>query len=276
VIARAAMVARYTLVEQRRRRLLLAFIVIEVLLAAGIGIAPYVIGAAATGEERALVLLSTLTGTLAPAIVICAVAAGMTIIRQDVDSGALTAILAKPLPRAAYAAGKLAAALALLAIVDAVFTACCAILLVLDGGGHFGALALYLAAQAANSALVMIVVMILTVSWSSVVAALVSLALLFVDSIVATLHAAMQGGAIRSPAWRPLVDVAYTLLPRGLETNLAREIVDASARLHPGAPTALPPGGVPAASSMGDIVAWAVWLTALCVALGLAVRRKQI
>ena len=276
MIARAALVAAYTLVELRRRLLLLAFVVIEVLLVAGIGIAPLVVAPGSTGEARALFLLSVLSGTLGPALFICAIALGMTIIRQDVDSGALAAILAKPLSRSGYAAGKLLAAIATLAFVDGLFTAGCAILLALDGGGHVGILAVDLAATAANAALVMVVVMILTVHWTGVLAALVGIAVLFVESIVATLHTAVQGGTITSSFWRPVVQIAYGALPRALEGDLAHDILQTSLRLHPGARPTLPPGGLPAASGMGDVVAWAVWLTALCVALGLAVRRKQV
>jgi ABC-type transport system involved in multi-copper enzyme maturation permease subunit len=276
VIARATMVARYTLVEQRRRRLLLAFVVIEVLLAAGIGIAPFVIGAGSTGEERALFLLSALGGVVSPALFIFAIAVGMTILRHDVDSGALAAILAKPLSRTGYASGKLLAAAALLGLVGVVFAASCAVLLALDGGGHVGVFAVYLVVNAANAALVMVLVMILSVYASGVLAALGGIGLVFVLSIVSTLHTAEQGGMIRSELWRAVVDVAYGVLPRALTSNLERDIVQTSLRLHPNAQPAFPPGSVPGPSSMGDIVAWAVWVTALCVALGLAVRRKQI
>ena len=42
-------------------------------------------------------------------------AIGMTVINHDLDSGAIVAILAKPVTRLGYAVGKLAAALFLLA-----------------------------------------------------------------------------------------------------------------------------------------------------------------
>src|ERR1700730_4576709 len=106
--ARAGAVAIYTPLELSGRRLLALFLVLEGLLVAGIGIAP-VVGRTRAGEESALFVLSTLSGVAGGALLICAAGVGMTVIRNDVDSGAIVSILAKPVSRLAHAGGQGAA-----------------------------------------------------------------------------------------------------------------------------------------------------------------------
>src|SRR5437879_9680278 len=116
-MAHAATVAMYTLLELSRRRLLLVFLVLEGVLVIGVGLSPIVLRAA-PGEDSTLVILSTLSGVAGGALLVCAIGAGMTVIRNDVDSGAIAAILARPVSRLAYASGKLSAASLLLVAID--------------------------------------------------------------------------------------------------------------------------------------------------------------
>jgi ABC-type transport system involved in multi-copper enzyme maturation permease subunit len=133
---RAAAVAMFTLLELRRRRLLALFVVLEGLIVAVLGIAPLVVPGTPTGEERSLMVLSILSGVAGGALLVGAIGLGLMVIRNDLDSGAIAAILAKPVSRLAYAAGKLAAAAALLVAFDGLFAIATIGLLALDGGGH--------------------------------------------------------------------------------------------------------------------------------------------
>lgn len=269
-------VTRYTLVELTRRRILLLFLVLELLLAAGLGMAPFVIPGAATGEERSVVLLSLLSGLVGPALFVCAIALGATVIRHDLDSGAIVAILAKPLSRLGYAGGKLAAAAGILVLVDVVFAALCTGLVAIGGGGHVGVLLSFFAVEVANAALLMVLIMVLTVRWSTATAAVVGVAVLLVDSVVSALHSYVQSGLIAGRLWRPVIEVGYWLLPHALTSDLEREVVRASIRLHPETRPPVPLVGVPGPSTPGDVAFWFAYLAVLVAVLCLALRRKQV
>src|SRR5439155_14855852 len=137
--------------------------VLEAVLVAGIGIAPLVVEGTSTGEERAVFVLSTLSGVAGGALLVCAIGVGMTVIRNDLDSGAIAAILAKPVSRLGYAGGKLAAAALLLLTVDALFAVATVGLLALNGGSHMAVVPGFFAVQVANAVIWMVLLMALTV-----------------------------------------------------------------------------------------------------------------
>jgi len=279
---RALAVAMYTVLELSRRRLLLVFVLIGLLLTAGLGIAPLVIPGAPTGESRVLFLLNALSGTVALAVEICAFAVGMTVINHDLDSGAIVAILAKPVSRLAYAAGKLGAATLLLLLLVAIFAAGTLGLIAINGGGHTEVLLWFFAATAANVVLLMVLVMILTVYINNIVAAVIVFIFSFVQGIVLQLHTLVQNRVIENARGGAAINVAYWVFPHQLVSNLPREIITLSLRNRPAPPR--PPGartfdvlsGVPGASSTGEIAFWFAYLALLCALLYLALRRKQV
>lgn len=273
--ARAATVARYTLVELSRRRLLLVFLVIEGVLVIGVGLSPTVLRAA-PGEDSALVVLSTLSGVAGGAILLCAIGAGMTVIRNDVDSGAIAAILARPVSRFAYAGGKLAAASLLLIAVALLLGLATVGLLVLNGGSHLALVPVFFAVQAANAVIWMVIVMALTVYLHNVLAAVIGVGVLFLQSAFAELHTLVQSHVVHTRVWATLSETGYWLLPHPLTSNLEREVVQSSLRLHPQTHPALPLSAVPSASGLGDVAAWLAYLVIVCALLYLALRRKQV
>jgi ABC-type transport system involved in multi-copper enzyme maturation permease subunit len=274
--AGAATVASYTLLELSRRRLLVLFLVLEGMLVVGLGVAPLVVQGTPTGEERGLFVLSVLSGVASPALLVCAIGVGMTVIRNDLDSGAIAAILAKPVSRLAYAAGKVSAAALLLLVVAALFAVATTGLMALHGGGHVWVVPSFFAAQAANAAVWMVLVMLLTVYGQNVVAAVVAIAVMFLQVVFGELHTLIQSHVITARPWITLSETGYWLLPRPLASDLEREVVQASLRLHPGSRPAVPLAAVPGASTAGDVLVWLAYLAAACALLYLALRRKQV
>lgn len=274
--APASAVAMYTLVELSRRRLLVLFVLLECMLLAGLGIAPLVVHVAPTADERSLVVLSALSGTIGPALVVCAIGVGMTAVRNDLDSGAIVAILAKPVSRLGYAGGKLAAAVVMLIALGGLFAAGSETLLALNGGRYLAVAGLFFAVLIANALIWMVVVMVLTVHLHNVVAAVLALAMLFLQGVFGELHTLVQSSVITNRGWMVLGEAGYWLLPRPLATNLEREVAESSMRLHSGNRVLVPLTAIPGASSLGDVGVWSVYLAAVCVLLYLTLRRKQV
>jgi len=282
--AKALAVTRYTLLELSRRKVLLIIVLAGVLLVAGLGIAPMVIPGGPVGESRTLFELNALSSIVALAIQLCAFAIGMTIINHDLDSGSIVGILAKPINRVGYAAGKLVGAVALLTLLVVIFAVGTLSLVALNGGGHTAVLLAFFGAALANFLLLMVLVMILTVYLNNVVAAIIVFAFTIVQGIEFQLHTFVEGHFIRDPFWSGVIKVAYWIVPHPLVSNLQREIIETQLRLHP-IPT--PPGGfrgrafdplagVPGASGAGDLLFWAAYFAVLCALLYLALRRKQV
>lgn len=274
--ARAAAVAMFTFLELRRRRLLALFVVLEGLIVAVLGIAPLVVPGTPTGEERSLLVLSILSGVGGGALLVGAIGLGLLVIRNDLDSGAIAAILAKPVSRLAYAVGKLAAASALLVAFDGLFAIATTGLLTLDGGGHEAVVPWFFAILAANALIWMVLVTGLTVYLNNVLAAVVAIAILFLQGVFGELHTLVSTGVITARPWIALSEAGYWVLPRPLASNLEREVVESSLRLHPGTRPVVPLAAIPGASSVGDVVVWFAYLAVLCGLLYVALRRKQV
>src|SRR5260370_26378857 len=114
-------VARYTLIELTRRRLLGVIVAIGVVLTAGIAVAPHVLRQP-TPKDGVIVVLVALGAEVPYAITLCAFVVGMTVINHDLVSGAVVSIFPKPMSRSSYTAGKLMAAVSLLLLIAAIFT----------------------------------------------------------------------------------------------------------------------------------------------------------
>src|SRR6202171_5034197 len=170
----AAAVARYTLVELSRRRILLVFFIIGALGIALIGIGLKVFASAfnsvvITGPngtapdpaklQRAFELsfVNNLIDVLGFFSLLIAFGIGMTVIYHDLDSGAAVSIFSKPVSRAAFTAGKLAAAIVGVLGVEA------RLMMFLFGTGNLGgALWIETVTQVANAVTVMLLVMALS------------------------------------------------------------------------------------------------------------------
>ena len=274
-------VARYTLVEISRRRLLLVFVVVGIVLTVGLGVFPMVVPGFRTDQDKVIFILSVLPGPVALALELCAFGIGMTVINHDVDSGSIVAILAKPLTRLSYTGGKLAAALSVLVMVGAVFTAGSTFATWINAGSEAQLTFWFFAASVANFLLLTVLVMVLTVYLNNIVAAGIVVAFSFIQNFVSGAHADVQGGIITNPAGEAAINFFYWIVPHPLVSNLRREVATLTFINNPP-----PPGlhvtlahqlaSVPSASSSGDVIYWLAYLVALCVILYVAVRRKQV
>jgi ABC-type transport system involved in multi-copper enzyme maturation permease subunit len=275
--ARAMAVARYTLVEMWRRRVVLVFVVIGLVLSAALGIIPLVAPGFHSGEDRSLFLLNSLSRSAALAVEICAFAVGMTVINHDLDSGAIVAIFAKPVSRLAYATGKLGAAVVVLLLVDVIIAAGSMLVVAINGGGHMAVLFWFYAVTAANMLLVMVLVMILTVYLNNIVAAVIVFVFTFVQDFVGSAHAMVVNAVVTNGVLKAVINGFYWVLPHPLASNLQRDIIETEIRLSQiGFRGRSPLDSIPGASGNGDIAYWLAYLAVLCVILYVALRRKQV
>jgi ABC-type transport system involved in multi-copper enzyme maturation permease subunit len=283
----AVAVARYTLTELSRRRLLIVFAAIAGMLTAGLGLAPFILPGITTVDEKTVFVLGGISRVDGLAIELCAFAIGMIVINHDLESGAIVAILAKPVTRLGYAAGKLGAALYLLLLIVGIFTGGSMLVVALDGGGQLDALFSSFAANAANFLLLMVLVMILTVYLNNIVAAAIVVAFSFVQNLISTLHSAVVNNVLTDHIVRAVVSVLYWIVPHPLQGNLDRAI--AIAQYHVNCSTGCPgmrptPAAylahelknIPGASGSGEIVYWLAYLTVACAILYVALRRKKV
>jgi ABC-type transport system involved in multi-copper enzyme maturation permease subunit len=284
----ALAVARYTLLELARRRLILFFVGIAIVFTAGLGLAPLVIPGLTTADEKTVFVLGGITKVDSIAIELCAFAVGMIVINHDLDSGAIVGILAKPITRLGYAAGKLVAALFLLLLLVAVLIAGSMLVAVIDGSDNLDTLFAFFAANAANWMLLMILVMILTVYLNNIVAAAIVVAFSFAQDQISTLHAAVENGVITDRILGGIVNSLYWVVPHPLVSNMGRAIVIAQYNVNcaaNGCPGMKPSPAeylanelarIPGASGGGEIVYWFAYLTVVCALLYVALRRKQV
>lgn len=283
----ALAVARYTLVELSRRRLLGVFVGIGIFLTAGIGIAPLVLPGFRSADDRTIFILGGISRVDGLALELCAFAIGMTVINHDLDSGAIVGILSKPVTRLSYSVGKLAAALFLLFLLGSILTAGSMLAVELNSGGHMEVLFWFFAAGVANMMLLMILVMDLTVYLNNIVAAAIVVTLTFVQNQVSVLYALVQQNVITTPIHEDVVRVFYWLVPHPLVSNLDRDITITQFNLNcatgcagmqpdPAAYLAQELSRIPGATGNGDIVYWFAYLAVACGILYLALRRKQV
>src|ERR1700693_3295257 len=150
-------VARYTLIELTRRRILLVVFIIGALGIAAIGIGLKVFSSTFTsgafgppGSEAPdpakvnrfldLMFVTDLVGALGLFALLIAFGIGMTAIYHDLESGAAVAIFSKPVSRLAFTAGKLIAALIAMFVIVGVLSLETRLITSLFGGGLEGAL----------------------------------------------------------------------------------------------------------------------------------------
>src|SRR5260370_8868492 len=104
-MSQALAVARYTLIELTRRRLLGVIVAIGVVLTAGIAAAPHVLRQP-TPKDGVIVVLTALGAEVPYTITVCAFVVGMTVINHDLDSGAVVSIFSQPILTSPYTDAK--------------------------------------------------------------------------------------------------------------------------------------------------------------------------
>jgi ABC-type transport system involved in multi-copper enzyme maturation permease subunit len=300
-----AAVARYTLIELSRRRILLVFFIIGAVGIALIGIGLKVFSSAFSNVvisgpngtapdpaklQRAFELgfVNDLIGALAFFALLIAFGIGMTVIYHDLESGAAVSIFSKPVSRAAFTVGKVVAAVvAMIAIVGVLSLEARLMMLLFGTGGLGGALWLETVTQVANAVTVMLLVMALSTWMNNIVAAIVAFVYNGVAGFVVLLHSQLVAGFLGdNQVLKVGVNIAYWLVPHSLMSDARRQIALAQFQLFSSLDTSTPRGqgptadqivaGIPGASGAGDII-W--WVFIVCLFAGLAyyaVRRRQV
>ena len=277
-------VARYTLVEMSRRRLLVALVAVAVALIVVLGIAPLIIPGSRTGIQRSYFVLSGLNGVVGFFVLISGFAIAMTVIYNDLDSGAAVGIFVKPVTRLQYTVGKAAATLVVLALLTAVLALLTVAVLLINGGtGYdYGAVLTNFLAGTANILILVVLVMALACVMHNVVAAIIGFVAYEVFGVVSTLHALVANHTLTASPWPGIINVLYWLVPHSLISTLPHELIriGLAAGVIPtttreGRPIN-PYASVPTPSSVGDILFWAAYCLVIGALLYLAVRRRQV
>lgn len=296
-------VARYTLLELSRRRLLLVFFIIGAIGLAAIGTA-FKIAATVSpasisfgGTEGSvtpdqatldrlteLQFVSQMIDIVGFFSLLIAFAIGMTAIYHDLDSGAAVSIFSKPVSRLAFTAGKVVAALVAMFVIVGVLSLETRLITSLFGGGLEGALWVETVAAVANASLLMLIVLALSAWMNNIIAAVVAFVYNAVASIVVLLHGVSVAGGLGDNGFiRTGLEIAYWIVPHHLMSDAKRQLAQAEFDMI----STIPPGqggptvadfvnAVPGASTISDILWWAFLVAVMATLLYIAVRRRQV
>jgi ABC-type transport system involved in multi-copper enzyme maturation permease subunit len=294
-------VARYSLLELTRRRILIVFVAVG---AGGIALLATLFKIFTTvftsntrfsqGSnldpatlDRALQLgfINDLISVLGFFVLLIAFAIGMTVIYHDLESGAAISIFSKPVSRAAFTAGKVAAAIGAMIAIVGVLALEARLLMLLFGstGGLDQALWVEILAQVANGITVMLLVMALSTWMNNIIAAVVAFLYNAVAGIVVGLHNTDLAGQLGNN-WvvSDALKVLYWLVPHQLITDAPRQIAKAEFALFASSSSSGGPtvdqalAGLPGGSGPTDIVWWAFGVLVFVSLVYVAVRRRQV
>lgn len=298
-------VARYTLIELTRRRILLVFFIIGFLGIAAIGIGLRVFSSAfSTGiifgppgsaQDPAkvnryleLMFIQNLIGALGFFALLIAFAIGMTAIYHDLDSGAAVAIFSKPVSRLAFTTGKVAAAVVAMIAIVGVLSIEATLVGLLFGGGLEQTLTVETVAQLANALTLMLLVLALSTWMNNIVAAVVAFIYNAVSGVVVLLHNQMAAGFLGDNGVLKVgLNVLYWLVPHQLISDAQRQLARAEFDLFSSVNQGGPGGssgptldqalaGVPGPSGAADIIWWVFVIALFASLVYLAVRRRQV
>ena len=291
----ALAVARYTVLELTRRRILLVFAVIGALgtLALGVGlkIVYSVAGSVAISGQQdpasfqkflEVTFLSYLYGALGIFALLIAFAIGMTAIYHDLDSGAAVSIFSKPITRAAYAAGKIGAAVTTLVVIVGVLAVEARLVMLLFAGGLASSLTGEVVAVLANTVLVMLLVLALSTWMNNIIAATVAFVYYnVITGVIAAVHTLVHSNGFDNTIVRGIFDVLYWVVPHELVSSAPGDLVRAQLELAPsrgggGATASQTAALIPPASGFGDVLWWAFFIVLLCGLCYYMVRRRQV
>jgi ABC-type transport system involved in multi-copper enzyme maturation permease subunit len=295
-------VARYTLLELSRRRILLVFFIIGAagiaLLATLLKLFSSVLGGnivvvgpngAAPDPEKVrqaieLGFVNDLIAVLGLFTLLIAFGIGMTVIYHDLDSGAAVSIFTKPVSRLAFTVGKVAAAVIAMIVIIGALSLEARAAMFLFGGGLENALWFETLAGVGNALTLMLLVLALSTWMNNIVAAVVAFIYNAVAGIVVTLHEQLVAGNLgNNEVLQAGLNIVYWLVPHRLVSDAPREIARAQfelfnpARGRGNGPTADQVlAGIPGASGTADIVWWLFVVGVFCLLVYVAVRRKQV
>jgi len=288
-------VARYTLLELSRRRILLVFFVVGavgiVLLGVFLkiantlatrGTAQSVNGAtqldpAQMNQLLEAVFVTYLLGALGIFSLLIAFAIGMTAIYHDLESGTAVSLFSKPISRLAYTIGKISAAVAALVLVVGVLGIEARLAMLLLGGGLEGALTAEVLAVVANTVVVMLIVLALSTWMNNIIAAVV--AFIYYDvvaALVVTIRNLTDQGVIDNGFLKGVFDVLYWVVPHELTSSASGDIAREIQLSGGGSANAATLAAIPPASGAGDILWWAFLVIVFSSLVYVAVRRRQV
>ena len=288
-------VARYTLLELSRRRILLVFFVVGavgiVLLGVFLkiantlatrGTAQSVNGAtqldpAQMNQLLEAVFVTYLLGALGIFSLLIAFAIGMTAIYHDLESGTAVSLFSKPISRLAYTIGKISAAVAALVLVVGVLAIEARLAMLLFGGGLEGALTAEVLAVVANTVVVMLIVLALSTWMNNIIAAVV--AFIYYDvvaALVVTIRNLTDQGVIDNGFLKGVFDVLYWVVPHELTSSASGDIAREIQLSGGGSANAATLAAIPPASGAGDILWWAFVVIVFSSLVYVAVRRRQV
>jgi ABC-type transport system involved in multi-copper enzyme maturation permease subunit len=299
-------VARYTLVELSRRRILLVFFVIGALGIAAIGGAFKIVasvnpqsvsfgGGPGSGpidpakldrvnELQFVIQLISVVGFFA---LLIAFAIGMTAIYHDLESGAAVGIFSKPVSRLAFTAGKVLAALAAMVVIVGLLSLETRLVMALFGGGLEGALWVETVAAVANALVVMLIVLALSTWMNNIIAAVVAFVYnVVIANIAVSLHQSLVAGFLGDNGLlKAALNVLYWLVPHHLMSDAQRQLAQAEYELFAAANAANGGGGptatdfvnaAPGGSDIQDILWWAFFVALVSTLVYFGVRRRQV
>jgi ABC-type transport system involved in multi-copper enzyme maturation permease subunit len=285
-------VARYTLAELSRRRILLVFFIIGAIGIVGLGvglkilytvasssgnIAPKNVDPAVFNRFLELTFVNYVFSALATFGLLIAFAIGMTAIYHDLDSGAAVSIFSKPVSRVAFATGKVAAAVAALVVIVGALALEARFVMFLFGGGLENALTGEALAVVGNCVVVMLIVLSLSTWMNNIVAAVVAFVYYnVITGVISFVHNLADNGVITNNVVKTIFDIAYWLVPHELVSSATGDVAKASITISGPQTNSQALAGIPPASGVGDIVWWAF---VVCFFAGLvyyAVRRRQV
>ena len=295
----ALAVARFTLLDLSRRRILLVFLIIGGIGIAAIGVTLRVFSSAFTTGIRFgppgtevdpaklnrfldLMFVTDLVGALGLFALLIAFGIGMTAIYHDLESGAAVAIFSKPVSRLAFTVGKVGAAVAALIAIVGVLSIEATLVGLLFGGGLEQTLAVEAVAQVANAITLMLIVLALSTWMNNIVAAIVAFIYQAAGGLAVALHAQVVAGFLGDNAFlKVLLNVLYWLVPHQLTSDAPRELVKAELELfsspnQTNANIAQALAAVPGASGATDIIWWAFVVAVMATLVYIAVRRRQV
>jgi len=289
----ALAIARYTLVELSRRRILLVFFVIGALGILGLGVGlkilysvvstnnqggfgPSNVDPAAFNHFIELAFVSYIFGALGIFGLLIAYGIGMTAIYHDLDSGAAVSIFSKPVSRVAFTSGKIAAALAALLVIMGVLAVEARLVMFLFGGGLENALTGAVLAVIGNTMVVMLLVLALSTWMNNIVAAIAAFIYYnVITGVISFVHNLTDSGVIGSGVVKAIFNILYWLVPHQLVSSATGDLVRAQVAIQ-GERGTTAIAGVPPASTTGDVVWWAFVVCVLCGLLYYSVRRREV
>jgi len=292
-------VARYTLLDLSRRRILLVFFIIGALGIAAIGIGLKVFssnfasgvtfGPPGTVSDPAkvnrfldLMFVTDLVGALGLFALLIAFGIGMTAIYHDLESGAAVAIFSKPVSRMAFTVGKVGAAVVAMIVIVGALSIEAMLFGFLFGGGLEQTLAAEAVAQVANALTLMLIVLALSTWMNNIVAAIIAFIYNGAAGVVVALHTQLAAGNLGDNAFlNGGLNVLYWLVPHQLVSDAPRELVKAEIELfsspdqpRPDMASAL--ASVPGPSGATDIILWVFVVALMATLVYIAVRRRQV